>query len=182
MIMKKSGYVTSYFANRRFHGGINHSITHTIRDYIHCAELYELDENLFASCFINNLAEPSPTFFLNNYRPGMKFLEIKNFMKTRFSSPFHQNLARNRLARLELHSIMSEEGIESQAKAVTMMKEFIEALIPQCPLEFQSDANKTIFLPEVVKLYPFAVLPFRSSTTMSLIGSNSTQNFSLFYR
>ncbi len=99
MVMKKSGYVTSYFANRQFHGGIDHSITHKICNYIHCAGQYELDENLLASCFINNLSEPSPTFFLNNYRPGMIFLEMENFMKAEFSSLFRQNQVRNRLTR-----------------------------------------------------------------------------------
>ncbi len=84
--MRQTRYITSYFSKKPFSGDLKESITLSIRDYRHCATMYNLDDSAIATNFACALADPARNFFLENVQSGMTFEEIESFMLAEFNS------------------------------------------------------------------------------------------------
>lgn len=68
--MKQASYVSSYFPNKQFSGDLSHSIELSLRDYLHCSVVHELDDQVMNTNFSAALRDPARTFIFLTLRKG----------------------------------------------------------------------------------------------------------------
>ena len=154
--MKQSSYVNSYFSGKQFSGDLSQSIDLTLRDYHHCAILYELDQRAMTTNFSSALKDTAREFFTANIKTGMTFGDVEKLMKAEYNSTSRQLQVRRKLESLRITSIMQDNGYPSEEKALKFAINTINSLVPQCPPAFRSERNKFSFLRQSVIRRPWA--------------------------
>ena len=119
------------------------------------AKDYRLTPALKLSLF-HNLFSGDALRFYNRQIEGRcrQFSEAVNAIYKHFNSDDVQQRVKQELSSLSFNKFAEKHG--SQGKALSSLATYIANRTPQCPIGFQSEANKVDFLKSAVKFQPWA--------------------------
>jgi len=106
----KSYHVHSHSKGNKFSGAPEQSIELLIRDYEVVAEHQSLTNSEISLFFVNALADPARSFFLNHYNQNMQYSEITSHMRRHYNS---------KARKLAIQSEIDGREIESYMKSTT---------------------------------------------------------------
>lgn len=113
---RKATNVFQYFKDNKFTGDISQSIELVIRYYSLCARQHNLTSKQKADFFFNVLADPARTFYFNNARHNMMFVQIASMTVKEYNCDVRQLQAQVMLQTLRMGKYMSGNDVTSQSE------------------------------------------------------------------